>query len=165
MLPKAQLTARFQNVWLWMSDDTNVVIWSLRTFLHSSSVYSCHLFYITSASVGSIHCVLYCASLSMKCSFDISSFLDEIYSLSILLFSSVSLHWSLRKAFLFPCYSLELCIQLSIPFPFSLTFQVSSFLRQPLRKAYSDTLPSYISFFLWDGFAHCLLYNVTNLCP
>ena len=61
----------------------------------------------------------------MKCSLDICNFLEEIFSLShsisILFYSilyslspSISLHWSLRKAFLFlsPCYSLELCIQM-----------------------------------------------------
>ena len=36
----------------------------------------------------------------MKSSLSISNFLEEISSLPILLFSSISLHWSLRKAFL-----------------------------------------------------------------
>ena len=46
----------------------------------------------------------------------------------ILLFSSISLHWSLRKAFLFsPCYSLELCIQMGVSFLFSFAFHFSSF--------------------------------------
>ena len=36
----------------------------------------------------------------MKCSLDISNFLEELSSLPILLFSSISLHWSLTKAFL-----------------------------------------------------------------
>ena len=36
----------------------------------------------------------------MKCSLCVSNFLEEISSLPILLFSSISLHWSLRKAFL-----------------------------------------------------------------
>ena len=36
----------------------------------------------------------------MKCSFHISNFLEAISILSILLFSSISLHWSLRKSFL-----------------------------------------------------------------
>ena len=36
----------------------------------------------------------------MKTSLGISNFLDEISSLSNLLFSSISLHWSLRKTFL-----------------------------------------------------------------
>ena len=35
----------------------------------------------------------------MKCSVGISNFLEEIASLPILLFSSISLHWPLRKAF------------------------------------------------------------------
>ena len=43
--------------------------------------------------------VLYLAHFCMKCSHDISNFLEEISSLS---HSSISLHWSLRKAFLFP---------------------------------------------------------------
>ena len=38
----------------------------------------------------------------MKCSLGISDFLEEISSLPIMLFSSFSLHWSLRKAFLSP---------------------------------------------------------------
>ena len=36
----------------------------------------------------------------MKCSLGISNFLEEISSFPILLFSSTSLHWSLRKGFL-----------------------------------------------------------------
>ena len=36
----------------------------------------------------------------MKCSLGISNFLEEISSLSLPLFSCVSLHWSLRKIFL-----------------------------------------------------------------
>ena len=38
--------------------------------------------------------------LCMKCSLGISNFLEEISNLPILLFSSISLHWSQRKAFL-----------------------------------------------------------------
>ena len=61
---------------------------------------SCHLFLISSASVRSIS-VLYCAHLCMKCSLCNSNFLEEISVVfPILLFSSISLHWSLRKAFL-----------------------------------------------------------------
>ena len=37
-----------------MSDHTIMVIWGMRTFLYSSSLYSCHLFLIPSASVRSI---------------------------------------------------------------------------------------------------------------
>ena len=71
-----------------MSDSRRVIIlsWSSgswRYFLYSSSVYSCYLFLISSASVRSIHVsVLYCAHLCMKCSLGISNFLEEISSLS-----------------------------------------------------------------------------------
>ena len=94
----------------------------------------------------------------MKCSLDISSFLQEISSLCILLFSSISLHCSLTKAFLSlpsilwnPIFS---WINLSLsPLPFiSLLFSaIGSVLKQPL---------CFLSFlFLEDGFDHCLLYN------
>ena len=54
-------------------------MWVLKTFFYSSSVYSCHLFLISSASVRSITIsVLYCAHLCMKCSLGISNFLEEI---------------------------------------------------------------------------------------
>ena len=73
---------------------------SWRCFLYSSSVYSCHFFLISSASVRSnTVSVLSCAYLWMKCSLGISHFLEEVSIFPILLFSSISLHWSLRKAF------------------------------------------------------------------
>ena len=68
---------------------------SLRSFLYSSSVYSCHLFSVSLASVY-VHTVsvLYC----MKWFLGIYNFLKEVYSL-FLLFSPISFHWSQRKAF------------------------------------------------------------------
>ena len=69
----------------------------LRPFLCSSSVYSWHLFwfcYVLAVSV------LYCAHLCMNCSLGISNFPAVISSLSLSIFSSISLHWSLREAFL-----------------------------------------------------------------
>ena len=50
MLPKANFT--LQNVWLCVSDHTIMVIQVIRPFLYSS-VYSCHLFLISPASVKS----------------------------------------------------------------------------------------------------------------
>ena len=82
MLPKAHLTSHSRTSgsrWMitpsWLSG-------SWRSFLYSSSVYSCHLFLISSASVRSLLSILYCAHLCMKCSLDISNFLEEISSLS-----------------------------------------------------------------------------------
>ena len=99
MLPKAHLTSRSRissSMWVttqsWLSG-------SLRTFLYSS-VYSCHHFLISSASVRSLtFCPVLCPSL-MKCSLGISSFLKEIFSLSCSIVSSYSLHCSHNKAFL-----------------------------------------------------------------
>ena len=99
MLPKAHLTSHSKmsgSRWViapsWLSG-------SLRSSSYSSSVYYFHLFLISSAFV-SIISVLYCAHLCMKSSLGISNFLDEISSLSHSVFSSISSHWSLRKAFL-----------------------------------------------------------------
>ena len=79
---------------LWLSG-------SWRSYLYSSFVYSCHLFLLSSASVRSI------PFLSLLCSFfhEMSPlvsliFLKRSLVFPILLFSSISLHWSLRKAFL-----------------------------------------------------------------
>ena len=82
MLPKAHLTSHsrmYGSRWVttpsWLSG-------SWRSFLHGSSVYSCHLFLISSASFKSLSSVLYCAHLCMKCSLGISNFLEEISSVS-----------------------------------------------------------------------------------
>ena len=49
-------------------------------------------------------------------------FLKQSLVFPILLFSSISLHWSPRKAFWSLCYSLKLCIQMGISFLFSFAF-------------------------------------------
>ena len=77
---------------LWLSG-------SWRSFLYSSSVYSYHVFLISSASVRSIS-VLYWAHLCMKCSLGISNFLEVISSLSHSVVFLYFFAWSLRKAFL-----------------------------------------------------------------
>ena len=130
MLPKAHLTSHSRmsgSRWVitpsWLSG-------SWRSFLYSFSVYSCHLFLISSASVCPYHfCPLFCAYLCMKCSLGISNFLEEISSLS---HSTVFLYFFAlitEEAFLIsPCYSVALCIQMCISFLFSFDFCSSSFL-------------------------------------
>ena len=131
ILPKAHLTLHFR-----MSGSRWVIIplWlsgSWRSFLYSSSVYSCHLFLISSASVRSIHTisVLYRAHLCMKYSLGISDFFEEISSLShsvVFLYLFVLIT---EEGFLISsCYSLELCIQMLISFLLSFAFRVFSFL-------------------------------------
>ena len=75
--------------------------WSWRSFLYSSSVYSCHLFLVPSASVRSIP---FLSFIEPVFAWDVPLvsliFLKRSPVFPILLFSSISLHWSLRKAFL-----------------------------------------------------------------
>ena len=74
---------------------------SWRSFLYNSSVYFCHLFLISSASVRSIPFLSFIEAifvwnvplLSLIC-------LKRSLVFPILLLSSISLHWLLRKAFL-----------------------------------------------------------------
>ena len=72
-----------------------------RSFLYSYSVYSCHLFLLSSASVMSMPFLSFIEPI-FAWSFPLLSliFLKRSLVLSFLLFSSISLHWSPRKAFL-----------------------------------------------------------------
>ena len=72
-----------------------------RSFLYSSSLYSCYLFIISSASVKSISFLLFLEP-TFACNVPLVSliFLNRSLVFPILLFSSISLHWLLRKAFL-----------------------------------------------------------------
>ena len=79
---------------LWLSG-----LW--RSFLYSSSVYSCHLFLISSASVKSVLLLSFVQpTFSWNVPLVFLIFLKKSLVFAILLFSSISLHWSLRKAFL-----------------------------------------------------------------
>ena len=58
-----------------------MIIWVMKIFfLYSSSVYSCHLVLIISASVRSIPFLSFIEPICMKCSLGISNFLEEISS-------------------------------------------------------------------------------------
>ena len=124
MLPKAHLTSHSR-----MSDSRWVITpsWSSglwRSFLYSSSVYSCHL-YLVSSSVRSIPFL---------------SFIEPIFAWNVPLVSLIFLKSSQSVVFLYffgliaeedflisSCYSLELCIQMFISFLFSFAFHFSSF--------------------------------------
>ena len=101
MLSKAHLTSHTRmsgSRWVitpsWLSG-------SWRSFFYSSSVYSCHLFLISSASVRSIPFLsLIVPILGWKIALVSQIFLKRPQVFPILLFFSISLHWSLRKAYL-----------------------------------------------------------------
>ena len=100
MLPKAHLTSHLR-----MSDSSWVITpsWLCHEdhFSYSSSVYSSHLFFTSSASVRSIRFLSFIV-LIFAWNVPLVSliFLKRFLVSPILLFSSISLHWSLRKAFL-----------------------------------------------------------------
>ena len=146
MLPKAHLASHYRisgSRWvitpLWL-----FALW--RSFLYSFSVYPCHLFLISSFSVRSILFLSFIVPICVKCSWYLI-FLKRSLVSPFLLFSSISLHWSLRKAFLSlsPCYSLELCIQIGISFLFPLP--LASLLSSAIFKASSDNHFAFLHFF------------------
>ena len=101
MLPKAHLASHYR-----ISGSRRVItpFWlsgSWRSFLYSSSVYSCHLFLISSASVRSIPFQSFIV-LIFAWNVPLVSiiFLKKSLVFPILLFSFIALQWSLRKAFL-----------------------------------------------------------------
>ena len=115
MLSKAHLTSHSKIAGSWWVNTPSWLSESWRSFLYSSSVYSCHLFLISSASVRSIPYL---------------PFIKPIFAWNIPLVSLIFLKRSLvspsvvflyffaliaEESFLIsPCYSLELCIQLGI---------------------------------------------------
>ena len=119
MLPKAHLTSHSGmsgSRWVitppWLSG-------SWRSFLYSS-VYSCHHCLISPASVRSIPFRSFIEPI-FAWNVPLASliFLKRSLILPILLFSSISLHWSLRKAFLSLLTILWNCHQMGISFLFS----------------------------------------------
>src|SRR5574337_654337 len=119
-----------------MSDHTIVIFWVVRIFfVQFFCVFLPPLLNIFCfCSVHTIS-VVYRAHLCMKCSLGISNFLEELSSLS---HSVVFLYFFAliaEEGFLISsCYSLELCIQMLIPFLFSFAFCFSffhSYLRLP----------------------------------
>ena len=101
MLPKAHLTLHSK-----VSGSRQVItpIWlsgSWRSFLYSSSVYSCHHFLIYFASFRSIPFLSFIEPIfAWNVPLVSLIFMKRSLVFPILLFSSISLHCSLRKAFL-----------------------------------------------------------------
>jgi len=129
MLPKAHWTSHSR-----MSGSTSVItpLWlsgSWRSFLYSSSVYSCHLFLTFSASVRSIPFLSFTEPIfALNVPLVSLIFLKRSLVFPILLFSSSFFALITEEGFLIsPCYSLELWIQMGISFLYSIAFHFSSF--------------------------------------
>ena len=134
MLPKAQLTShsrmsgsRWVTTPLWLFR-------SLRPFLYSSSVYSCHLFLISSPSVRFLLFLSFTMPiLAWNYSLDISNFPEEISSLShSVVFLYFFALFIVESLLISPCSCLELCSQLGISFSFSLAFYFLLLCSNPL---------------------------------
>ena len=160
MLPKDHLTLHSRTSGSRWVITPSWLCGSWRSFLYSS-VYSCHLFLISSAPVSSI---------------PFPSFILPIFAWSVPLVSLIFM----KKFLVFPI--LFLCIgswgrlsYLSLllfgtlhsngySFPFLLCFSLVFFLQLFVRPPQATILP-FAFLFLWDDLDHCLLYNFMYLHP
>ena len=101
ILPKAHLSSQSRmSGFRWVTKPLRVSR-SLRHLLYSFSVYSCHLFFISSASVRSLPFLSFIVPIIVWNVRQVSPVsLKWSLVFPILLFSSISLHCSLKKAFL-----------------------------------------------------------------
>ena len=162
MLPKAHLISHSR-----MSGSRWVItpLWlfgSWRSSLYSSSIYSCYFFLISSASVKSLPFLSFIEPFfAWNVHLVTLIFLKWSLVFPILLFSSISLHWSLRKSFLSLLAILWNSAFKYVYLSFS-PLPLASLLFTAICKASSD---NYFAFFSrGDGLEPCLLYNVMNLC-
>ena len=116
-------------------------------FLYSSSVYSCHLFLISSVSVKSIPCLSFIVPIfAWNIPLVSLIFLKRSLVFLILSFSSISLHWSLRKAFLSLLAILWNSVFISGYLSYS-PLRFASLLFKAICKASSDSPFIFLHFF------------------
>ena len=137
----------------------------MKIFLYSSFVFSCHLFLISFASVSSILFLSFIEPISAWNVPLVSLiFLKRSLAFPILLVFSLSLYWSLRKAFVSLLAVLWKSAFKWVYLSFS-PLLVASLLFSVIYKASSDSCFTFLHFFFLGMVVPCLLHNVTNLCP
>ena len=162
MLPKAHLTSHSR-----MSDSRWVITplrlsESWRPFLYKC-IFATSSSYLLLLLYPYHFCPLLCPSLHEVFPWYLI-FLKRYLVFPILLFSSISLHWSPRKAFLSLLALLWNSAYKWVYISFSLLPLAS--LLTAICKASSDNHFAFFAFlFLRDGLDPCFLYNVTNLHP
>ena len=128
-----------------------------------SSVYSCHRFLVSSASVRSILFLSFTVPIFAWSVPSVFLIFKKSQVFPILLFFSLSLHCSLKEAFLsllaILWNSAFRWVYISFP-PLSFT-SLLGYLQGLLRQPFCV----FAFLFLGDGFDHRILYNVMNLCP
>ena len=140
--------------------------WSLRYILYSS-LCSCHLFLISSASVRSLPCFVLCyAHPCIKSSLDTSNFFEAISSL----FQSIVFLYFFCMVHLRRLSYLSLLFSETPPsegylFPFLPSLLILFFPQLFLKPPETTTLPSYNCLFVGDDFGHYLLHSVRKLYP
>jgi len=147
MLPKAHLTLHSRisgSGWvitpLWLSG-------SWRSFLYSSYVYSCHLLLISSASVRPTPFLSFIVPIfAWNVPLVSLIFLKKSLVFPILLFSPISLHWSLRKAFFSLLAILWTSHSDGYIFPFHVCFFLLFFSQLFVRPPQTTILLVFISF-------------------
>ena len=119
----------------------------MRSFLYSSSVYSCHLFLISSASVRSIPFLSFIEPIfAWNVTLVSLIFLKRYLALPILLFSCIFLQWSLRKTslslllFLWNSAFKWVCLSFSL-------LPLASLLFSAICKASSDSYFAFLHVF------------------
>ena len=126
-----------------------MVIWVIKIFFNSSSVYSCHLFLISSVSVRSIQFLTFIVPIfAWNVPLVSLIFLKRSLVFPILTFSFISLHWSLRKAFLSLLAILWNSAFKWIYLSFS-ALPFTSFLFSAIHKASSDSHFAFLHSFSW----------------
>ena len=127
-----------------MSDCTITVIWVIKTiFIQFFCVFLPHLLLL----LGPYHfCPLLCPSSHEMFPWYLQFSWRNLYSLSHFIAFLYFLVSFTSEVFLTsPCYSLDLCIQFGISFPFSFVFYFFSF----LSKASSDSHFAILPFLFW----------------
>ena len=118
----------------------------MKMFFVCSSLYSCHLFLISSASVMFIPSILYFAHLCMKYSLGISNFPEEISSLShSIIFLFLCIVHKQKLSYRSLLFSGTLRSDGYI-FPFLLCFSLLFFSQLFVRPPQTTILPFWISF-------------------
>ena len=118
-----------------------------RTVQKRSSMYSCHLFLMSSASVSSIPFLSFIEPIfAWNVPLVSLIFLKRSLVFPILLFSTISLHWSLKKAFYLSLLFFGTLLSDAYIFPFLLCFSLPFFSQLFVRPPQTAILLFCISF-------------------
>ena len=128
MLPKAHLTSRSRISGSRLMITPSWLSGSWRSFLYCSSVYYCHIFLNLMLLLGPYHFCLLLSPSFHEMSPCHLNFVEEMYSLSHSIVFLYFFALITEEGFLiYPCYFLELWIQMGISFFFSFVFCLSYF--------------------------------------